>query len=129
MPRLELLDNQICELAYHFGAVSFDTSPERGWVIIEDFPLPRGFNCKSCPLLIRLPNEYPDLPPMYFAIPAAVRDRNGRIDYRTGSSRDQQNLQASGWRQFCYTIKSWDKRNDLGFLAYLAYRILDPSQW
>jgi hypothetical protein len=58
------------------------TSGRRGaWVIVMDFPLPRGYSRTVSDLAIRLPDDYPNVPPDGFFLDGGLELMGGGIPH------------------------------------------------
>jgi hypothetical protein len=92
-------------LSTHFGNVCFDPDYP-STVLIEHFPLPKGFNMRYCRVFIDLGRCYPELPPQDWYISKGLRI-NGRKPshyYENGFS-SKQYCDDYAWVSF--HIKRW----------------------
>jgi hypothetical protein len=79
-PRLQRIASEAALAAVHYSQskrASYDDEAGR-WVIIHDFPLPRGYNYSSTDVLILLPPNYPQTPPDWFYVDYNLRLANGQ---------------------------------------------------
>lgn len=105
--RLERIQEEAAHAAAHFSlnrAVRVD--PEGRWVMIEQFPLPRGYNYEETSILILLPPDYPLTVRDWFYLDPGIERLDGRQlpHYRTP---DEDELEAAGWKAGCLHIRSW----------------------
>ena len=97
---------EISLLSSHFGNVCFDES-DPSVVLIERFPLPKGYNKKSCELLIVLGMRYPELPPQDWYLSKGLR-KNGKKSshyFEDGFSGKEYCQQGFAW--YSFHVKKW----------------------
>jgi len=88
----------------HFGDLCFDPN-DLSVVLVEHFPLPRGYNRKSCELLIVLGQMYPELPPQDWYLSKGLR-KNGQASshyYEDGFGDKEYCDQGFAWYSFHIT--------------------------
>ncbi|MGQ9656729.1 MAG: E2/UBC family protein [Fimbriimonadales bacterium] len=119
--RLARIQSEVVLAAMRFSRTrSADFDDEAGgWVIIRDFPLPRGYNYPTTDILILLPSNYPQTPPDWFYVDNNLRLADGRrpshVFYETTHDpnvrRAHQAIdeppQMKGWTGCCLHIRSW----------------------
>jgi len=86
-----------------------DVDPAGGrWVVVYDFPLPRGYNMRTVHLLIRLPADYPLTPPTWFYLPRGLRRADGtQPPHYFEDSYVPPELQVKGWAAGCLHMREW----------------------
>jgi hypothetical protein len=87
------------------------------YVYIPDYPLPVIWKQRKVPILIHIPESYPDSPPLGFYIPRGTCLKNGgRHDHQfSGSYYSQPDLQSLGWDWFCLHLTNssdWQPTDD-----------------
>lgn len=92
-------------------AYRVSTEPDLSVVLVENFPLPPGWEPRVCPVLLNLPVDYPLTPvglstASAIELPFALRFRGSRVrDFHEHKSRE-------GWCWFCYLEMSWNPSRD-----------------
>ena len=93
-------------LSTHFGPVCFDPD-DPSVVLIEDFPLPEGYNMSSCEVVIVLGEHYPELSPQDWYLSKGLR-KNGRKSshyFEEGFGDKEYCNQGYAW--YSFHIKTW----------------------
>jgi hypothetical protein len=79
-----------------------------GWLRLQRFPLPPGWNKATSELLILIPDVYPEVPPDRFYLDPDLRDRKYKSP---GHYFEVNELSDSGWAWFCLHLEdSWEPR-------------------
>lgn len=81
--------------------------PAGGWVLIEQFPLPNGYNYEHTSVLILLPPDYPARIRDWFYCDAGIRRKNGtKLGHIIETLTDKE-MKRKGWVGACLHIKRW----------------------
>lgn len=80
--------------------------PNGEWVLIERFPLPKGYNYEHTSVLILLPPDYPTCIRDWFYCDAGIRRKNGANPAHILEPSDER-MKRKGWMAGCLHIKSW----------------------
>jgi hypothetical protein len=118
--RLQRIASEAALAALHYSQskrASYDDEAG-GWVIIHDFPLPRGYNYASTDVLILLPPSYPQTPPDWFYVDYNLRLANGQrpphifygdtsYDPNRSMFRQEPPPALKGWTACCLHIHEW----------------------
>lgn len=115
----------LCAVAFsRTKSVSFDD--EAGsWVVVHDFPLPKGYNYETTDVLILLPPNYPQTPPDWFYVDYNLRLADGREPQHVFNNmefgmvhdpnrRDHRDIppQMMGWTACCLHIREWKPKTN-----------------
>lgn len=85
----ERLEKELALLGEKYPSVRHD-GPNT-WVIVEDLPLPNGYNRSATDVLILIPSGYPETPPDNFYVPAGLRiAENGQPDAFNANHREHE---------------------------------------
>ncbi len=117
--RLQRIAYEAALAATHYSQTkqaSYDDE-DGEWVIIHDFPLPRGYNYTTTDVLILLPRHYPQTPPDWFYVDYNLRLANGQrpphvfygdtsYDPNRGQFREAPPA-LKGWTACCLHIHEW----------------------
>ncbi|MBI1744406.1 hypothetical protein HYR54_15255 [Candidatus Acetothermia bacterium] len=95
---------ELAVLSHQFQVVYDDE--DLAWVMVQDFPLPRGFEPNQAEVLLFLPPGYPLVPPLGWAIGT----RNGAL---AKFGRSIQTSDEKGWAYFVLDETSWYATADL----------------
>jgi len=88
----------------------------RWWVMIPQLHLPRGlWSVQSTPILITIPDQYPQVPPDGFWLMENLRDSNGNtpghyFEYNIARGAELAN---KGWAWFCIHPQGWQCYADI----------------
>jgi hypothetical protein len=101
--RMQRIAEEVLLLAWHFGEIEYDDQHGR-WVMLPRFPLPPRIGRPDCALLIKLPLEYPAVPPHGVFV-----DRDLPLDqhYFPAGSRFNPHSR-EGWAWLCLHAKEDD---------------------
>ncbi|MCS7208735.1 MAG: hypothetical protein NZ874_04105 [Fimbriimonadales bacterium] len=118
--RLQRIAYEVALAAARYSRTkSADYDDEEGsWVVIKDFPLPKGYNYQQTDVLILLPPNYPQTPPDWFYVDDNLRLANGHkpnhVFYgETPHDPNRRDPRADappamkGWTACCLHIRSW----------------------
>lgn len=117
--RLKRIHYEVALAAVRYSRThSADFDDESGsWVIIKDFPLPKGYNYETTDILVLLPSNYPQTPPDWFYVDDNLRLANGdkpsHVFYQNTAHDPNARRpiseppQMQGWTGCCLHIRSW----------------------
>lgn len=98
------------------GATGIDFDDDNyDWMVIEKYVLPPTWPVRTCPLMLILPTEYPEIPPVGFYLPNTIQSPNGHVYSQAYHNASSAPLQ-KGWNWYCAYIKpgSWNPAHRLG---------------
>lgn len=104
--RLERIRHEAAYAAAYFSSNrSVCVDPDGSWVMIENFPLPAGYNYQETSILILLPPDYPLSVRDWFYLDPGLERLDGKpLPHYRFAGHD---LEAAGWKAGCLHIRSW----------------------
>ncbi len=106
--RIARLAAEVHALASRYGAVTWDDAEGR-WILVHQYPLPRGISKTYSAVLIDVPGRYPDVQPdgWYMDIDLTYSDRS-RIAHLIVENDDYNKYRGLGYAWFCRHLKDWE---------------------
>jgi Prokaryotic E2 family E len=93
-------------LSTHYGNVCFDQD-DPSVVLIEQFPLPPGYNRRSCELVIDLGKSYPELSPQDWYINRGLRKYGRSISHYYENGFSGKKFCEDGYAWCSFHLKGW----------------------
>lgn len=122
---IQILENDVRELSYKYR-VELDDDYRR--LVVSNFSLPPGYNRSIVPVLLKIPQDYPESPPgvgsSQVYLPGGLRFRGRRPkDYHEKSDSDDD------WCWWCYEWIKWDlcRDNLITFFELLRAHMTNPK--
>jgi len=118
------LRNDLRNLSYVY-TVAFDEDKQA--VVVRNFNLPPGYNCHIIPILLQIPDDYPESPPGVGSarvyVPADLRFEGRKPEdfhEHSGPTRD--------WAWWCYERIDWNPCKDdlITFFELLRAHLTNP---
>ena len=96
------------EEKYRRDKLTIQLTKDLRYVYIPDFSLPEIWKQRRVPLLIYIPESYPETPPIGFYIPHGTCLKSGRNHNHQVSTGmlGQPDLQSLGWDWFCLHLQN-----------------------
>lgn len=115
--------------------------PDYSFVLLENYPLGKKYNPSSSHVLIRIPPEYPQIPPglsrIYGIYLIGGLKRNGeplqcrKDQYHWDCSHNLVSMREKGWAWWCFArLENWDpyKDNLFKITVLLAETLQNPQR-
>ena len=93
-------------LSTQFGDVCFDPD-EPSVVLIEHFPLPRGYNKRHCEVLIDLGQGYPQFPPKDWYLSKGLWKKDKRLSHYFEDGFGGKKYCDEGFAWYSFHITKW----------------------
>jgi len=104
----ERMKKEIELLTKKFGNVQCDENLE--WILIDNYPLPQGWNRNETDVLLLVPAGYPSTKPYGFRVPEGLRLTSGAMPT---NYNEKHVMLERNWGQFSISVEEWKPTDDV----------------
>lgn len=94
-----LIEQQLDEVRQHFPQAQYEDTPQCGYLVVPDYPVPNHWDQEAITLMVIIPNGYPLAAPDMFWVSPSLRLRDGRA--AEAANQIEQHL-GKAWQRFSW---------------------------